>query len=51
MVAFNNPRDVSVMTDGRMIICDQHRVMLMYTNYHYHTSLGQSDRGAGIRTV
>ena len=29
---FKYPRDVSVMTDGRMIISDFHRVMLMYTN-------------------
>ena len=32
MVHFNYPTDVSVMTDGRMIISDQHRVILMYTN-------------------
>ena len=50
MVPFNKPNDVSVMTDGRMIICDQHRVMLMYTNttiihvwgsYYWGYELGQ----------
>ena len=32
-VPFKYPWDVSVMTDGRMIISDSHRVMLMYINY------------------
>ena len=32
IVTFKYPWDVSVMTDGRMIISDDHQVMLMYIN-------------------
>ena len=32
IVPFKYPLDVSVMMDGRMVISDNHRVMLMYTN-------------------
>ena len=44
MVHFSYPYDVSVMTDGRMIISDTHRVMLMYINttiIHVWGSLAQ----------
>ena len=49
-VLFNFPTDVSVMTDGRMIISDKHRVMLMYTNttiIHVWGSSGVKGQGLG----
>ena len=47
-VDFNYPRDVSVMTDGRMIICDKHRVMLMYTNTTIIQVWGSRTAGQGL---
>ena len=48
MVPFHRPRDVSVMTDGRMIICDAHRVMLMYANTTIIHVWGSLAGGRGI---
>ena len=47
-VPFTYPRDVSVMTDGRMIICDEHRVMLMYINYTIIHVWGSLTTGQGL---
>ena len=47
-VYFNYPNDVSVMTDGRMIICDHHRVMLMYTNATIIHVWGSLTPGQGL---
>ena len=47
-VDFNRPLDVSVMTDGRMIISDYHRVMLMYTNYTIIQVWGIKTAGQGL---
>ena len=47
-VDFNRPRDVSVMTDGRMIISDRHRVMLMYTNTTIIQVWGSLTTGQGL---
>ena len=45
---FNAPLDVSVMTDGRMIISDKHRVMLMYTNTTIIHVWGSLTAGQGL---
>ena len=47
-VAFSGPYDVSVMTNGRMIICDYHRVMLMYTNTTIIQVWGSLSAGPGL---
>ena len=47
-VYFNHPSDVSVMTDGRMIICDDHRVMLMYRNTTIIHVWGSLTTGHGL---
>ena len=47
-VDFNGPLDVSVMTDGRMIISDNHPVMLMYTNYTIIQVWGSLTMGRGL---
>ena len=47
-VPFKIANDVSVMTDGRMIICDEHRVMLMYTNYTIIHIWGSLTAGQGL---
>ena len=31
-VSFAKPYDIHVMSDGRLIVCDEHRVMVMYDN-------------------
>ena len=48
MRPFNIPNDVSVMTDGRMIISDKHRVMLMYTNTTIIHVWGSLTAGQGL---
>ena len=47
-VDFNYPLDVSVMTDGRMIICDYSRVMLMFTNTTIMHVWGSLTTGPGL---
>ena len=47
-VPFNTPFGVSVMTDERMIICDYHRVMLMYTNTTIIHVWGSLTSGQGL---
>ena len=47
-VPFNFPFDVSVMTDGRMIIGDTNRIMLMYTNSTIIHVWGSLTAGPGL---
>ena len=45
---FNLPRDISVMTNGRMVICDEHRVIVTCSNMTLIHVWGSLTRGQGL---
>ena len=47
-VGFNYPRDISVMTNGRMVICDHHRVIVTYSNMTLLHVWGSRTLGRGL---
>ena len=47
-VNFNTPRDISLMTNNRMVISDNHRVVLMYTNTTLIHVWGSLSTGSGL---
>ena len=47
-VDFNIPYDISVMTNGRMVISDNHRVIVTYSNMTLVHVWGSRTRGQGL---
>ena len=47
-VDFNSPRDISGMTNGRMVICDYHRVIVTYSNMTLIHVWGSLTEGQGL---
>ena len=47
-VDFNRPLDISVMTNGRMVISDLHRVIVTYSNMHLVHVWGSRTVGQGL---
>ena len=47
-VDFYRPLDISVMTNGRMVICDLHRVIVTYSNMTLVHVWGSRTRGQGL---
>ena len=47
-VDFNSPRDISVMTDGRMVISDEYRVIVTYNNMTVIHVWGSLTAGQGL---